>query len=204
MTYLHPLIKVGQTGATAESNLQDMAVLRSLPDSIEKDVLINELVQNNVPLVRVVVESYIGLHPKIAYLRDDLFSAGATGLTIAVKKMATRTLPDCTKDNPNGFIRQRIIWHLAQVIRDEYTQQLIPNDYELPYPREVDPRDIIETRDLLKASCLTKEDEVIIAMREKGCTDQEIADSMDITRYAIYMQRRDIERRYNAQVRKNL
>lgn len=68
----------------------------------------------------------------------------------------------------------------------------------------IDPLSMIELRDLLSATCQTPEDVIVIEMRERGCTDQEIADRLDISRTAVRLQRHELLQRYDALVKANL
>ena len=59
-----------------------------------------EMIEGNMPLVIAKANSYIRRFPQLAYLRDDLHSAGFLGLVKAVNKMAEH-------DRPCGHPRSR-------------------------------------------------------------------------------------------------
>lgn len=195
MTFWHPLVNPKQKGATTDSNFRDIERIRKLPDGPEKGDAINAMIASNVPLVFLKVETYIGLNPTVEFLKDDLVGTGLLSLTRAVVDLTKLKTPE-DKGNPTGYIGNRIIWGIARFI-DNYKKQQVPADYYPPHPREVNPMDIVDTRDLLDASCQTPEDHVIMEMRERGCTDQEIADRLDISRPAVRVQRHELMERYD-------
>lgn len=198
----HPLVKPNQKGATAESNYSDIEIIRQLEDGDERDIAINAMITANIPLVVLKVETYMGLHPSVDFLVNDLVSEGVLALTLAVKDLAELETPD-DLGNPSGYIGQRIIWAIARLVDNDEKQQL-PHDYQPPYPLEVDPMSIVDTRDLLRAACQTPEDVTIMEMRERGCTDQEIADRLDIVRRAVCTQRHELMQRYDALLKATL
>lgn len=195
MTFWHPLVNPKQKGATTDSNFRDIERIRKLPDGPEKRDAINAMIASNVPLVFLKVETYIGLNPTVEFLKDDLVGTGLLSLTRAVVDLTKLKTPE-DKGNPTGYIGNRIIWGIARFIDNDKKQQ-VPADYYPPHPREVNPMDIVDTRDLLDASCQTPEDHVIMEMRERGCTDQEIADRLDISRPAVRVQRHELMERYD-------
>lgn len=194
MKIWHPLIKPDQTGATTESNLQDIEMIRQLPED-RRGVEIDALIEANLPLVILKVESYLDLYPGAKFLQSDMISEGLLALTQSVQNLATLETPE-DGGNPNGYIGNRILWAVARVVENEDRQQ-VPEGYRPPYPLQVDPRDIVEIRDLLEAACQTPEDVIIMEMRERGCIDQEIADRLGIARRAVCVQRHEMMGRYN-------
>lgn len=202
MNFWHPLVNPKQKGATTDSNFQDIEKIRKLSDGPEKDDAINAMIASNIPLVFLKVETYIGLHPSVEFLKDDLVSAGLLSLTQAVQRLSELTTPK-DKDNPTGYIGNRIIWGIGRFIQNDEKQQ-VPADYHPPYPLEVNPMDIVDTRDLLYAACQTPEDHVIMGMRERGCTDQEVADRLDISRSAVRVQRHELMERYDTLLKDSL
>jgi DNA-directed RNA polymerase specialized sigma subunit len=189
------MVIAGHRGATAESNLVDIERIRRLPTGLLREKAIKDMIASNVILVFMKVESYIGLHSNVAFLYDDLIGAGLLGLTESIYELANRETPE-DGGNPNGFIGQRIIWAITDAV-EKVNSQNIPAGYEPPMCLiEVDPMEIIDTKDLLYASCLTSEDVTIIEMRAAGCKDSEIAKRLDISRAAVGMMRNEIQRRY--------
>ncbi len=206
MTFWHPLVNPKQKGATTDSNFQDIEKIRKLSDGPEKITAINAMIASNVPLVFLKVETYIGLHSSVEFLKDDLVSAGLLSLTQAVRRLSELTTPEDTpkeKDNPTGYIGNRIIWGIGRFIQNDEKQQ-VPADYHPPYPLEVNPMDIVDTKDLLYVACQTHEDCVIMEMRERGCTDQEVADRLDISRSAVRVQRHELMERYDTLAKDSL
>lgn len=66
--------------------------------------------------------------------------------------------------------------------------------------RVVDPRGIVEERDLLEASCESDIDRTIIRMREWGNNQSEIADALELSQSSISVFLHDIKTRYDALV----
>lgn len=201
MTIWHPLIDPNQQGATTDSNLDDMAVIRGLHGEARQEAM-QAMVLANIPLVMFKVESYIRLYPKLSFLHDDLVSEGILGLTTAVDKLAKMEIPN-DGGNPTAFISQRIAWTIGWFV-DNNKKQNIPYDYSAPLISDVDPTTIVDTQDLLDAACQTEEDFIIMEMRSRGCVDQEIADRLSIARSSVQVQRHELMQRYDALVRENL
>jgi len=195
----HPLVRIGHQGATAESNLRDMEVIRRLRGD-EKKAAINAMIEANMPLVFLKVESYIGLHSSVGFLKDDLVSVGLIALTQAVYKLADQATPP-GGGNPSGFINQRIIWEMCRLI-DQDARQNIPEGYTPVGPSVVDPMEIVDARDMLEAICYTEEEVVILQMKEDGSTDDEIAQRLDVTKRTVREHRRILEKRYQTLVSK--
>jgi DNA-directed RNA polymerase specialized sigma24 family protein len=191
----HPLVKIDRVGATADSNQEDMECIRALPDGLERDNKIDAMIEANVPLVKAIVEKYIGLHSGVAFLFDDLISEGLLALISAVKKLSGMDTPE-DGGNCTGFISARIIWAICDLM-DQQARQIIPEDYTPPYPVSFDPMEEFELRDLLAEACQTPEDCIILEMREAGSTDQEIADRLSIPRRAVNYMRHEILQRYD-------
>ena len=201
----HPMIEPNRVGATAESNQEAMEYIRSLPKQIELDnevfidnpirmEAIENMVVSNIPLVILKAETYVNLHNNLEFLQDDLISEGLLALNTAVQDLADSDTPE-DGGNCTAYLSTRVLWALCNYVDKEEYQQ-IPTGYAPPGPHVIDPRDIVEARDLLESACLTPEDHVIIQMREKGSTDQEIADSLNIPRRAVNFMRQDIFNRY--------
>jgi hypothetical protein len=197
MSKWNSMVNPGTKGATSESNLNDMESIRRLPAGDQRKSLINKLIQDNIPLVVIKLNTYLGLFPGVAYLQHDMFSAGLVALTEAAHRLSELDTPE-DGGNPSGFIGQAIIWAMGRVVENE-ARQAVPKDYYPPHqPREVDPREIIFVRDLLSAACQTDEDRIIIEMRERGCKDHEIASRLCISRTSVRVQRHELMLRYLA------
>ncbi len=191
----HPLVKSDRQGATADSNQNSMEVIRRLPEGTDRTAEINMMIEANIPLVLAKVNTYIGLHSSVEFLFDDLTSEGLVALTIAVNKLAGMGTPD-DGGNCTGFIGNRIVWAICKLVDHDEKQQ-IPKDYVPPGPTVVDPMDIVDSKDLIYSACQSPEDRVILKMREKGNTDQEIAERLDISRRAVNFMRHELLQRYN-------
>lgn len=202
MTIWHPLIDPDQKGATADSNLDDMAVIRGLSGTSRQDAM-QAMVLANVPLVMFKVESYIALYPGLAFLHDDLVSAGVLDLTESVHRLANILPTPEGGGNPTGYISQRIIWAIGEFVEND-TKNEVPDNYSPPPRLEIDPTAIVDTRDLLEAICQTREDMIIMEMRERGSTDQEVADRLGIARSSVRVQRHELMQRYDNLVQETL
>ena len=190
----HPLVIRGRQGATAESNLQSMDIIRKLPQDKRKQA-IDDLVESNIPLVLLKVDSYIGLHPHMEFLKEDLISVGLIGLIPAINSLAEKDSPN-DGGNVNGFIGQRIIWELCRLVDIDERQQ-VPIGYTPPNTHVVvDPMEIVDTRDLLESICQTPEEQIILNMLEQGCTNEAIANRLSISQSAVRIHRLELEARY--------
>ncbi len=203
MSRWHPLIDPKQKGATPDSNQDDMAAIRDLPLGPERDEIIEAMILDNVPFVMRKVDIYIALFPSVTFLTDDLINEGLFALTTAVKDLAKRNAPE-DGGNCTGFIGKRIEWALGRLIENDEAET-IPKGYAPPSKvKVVNPMDIIDTRDLIDAACESEEDRVIVEMREKGCTLEEIAARLSISRRAVFVMRHELQRRYNQLVEETL
>jgi hypothetical protein len=192
----HRLVDPDKSGATAESNLEYLEQIRGLPaGSLEREELITKFIEDNIPLVILRVNSYLGITPSESYLIDDMIAEGFLALTEAVRKLADADTPE-DGGNPSGYIGQRIIWAISRLAENESKAHFLNPKYRADSIDVIDPRDIIEVNDALYAACETEEDRIIIEMRVRGCTDQDISDRLEIPRRAVCFQRHQIEKRY--------
>lgn len=217
MSKWHPLVDPKQKGATAESNFDDMAVIRQMPPTIpnpqwdgentefidnpKRRALINNMVKANIPFVIAKVEIYISLEPSVEYMYDDLVAEGTLRLLEVIIKLADMDTPECG-GNPTGYIGQYLVWTMARLIENDIKQQIIPKNYRPSTPAVIDPMDIVDTRDLIESVCLTEEDRILVDMREHGCTDEEIAARLDINRRAVTAMRCQLVTRYKRALEK--
>lgn len=202
MTIWHPLVDPEQKGATAQSNLDDMAVIREL-SGVPRQEAMQAMVLANIPLVVYKVESYIALYPGLSFLSDDLVSVGVLDLTESVERLANVLPIPEDGGNPTGYISQRIIWAIGEFVEND-TKNEVPDDYSPPPRLEIDPTAIVDTRDLLESTCQTHEDMIIMEMRERGSTDQEVADRLGIARSSVRVQRHELMQRYDRLVQETL
>lgn len=202
MTIWHPLIDPNQKGATTDSNLEDMEVIRKLSGK-DRQKAMQEMVLANVPLVMYKVESYIALYPGLDFLYDDLVSAGILDLTESIERLANVLQTPEGGGNPTGYISQRVNWAIGEVVEND-TKNEIPDNYSPPSRLKIDPTAIVDTRDLLESVCQTREDMIIMEMRERGSTDQEVADRLGIARSSVRVQRHELMQRYDTLVQETL
>jgi len=153
-----------------------------------------QMIEGNMSLAVVKVESFIRCFPGVAHLRDDLTSAAFTGLVKAVNQMAEgRALKYEGNWTPTDYIGTWINRELGRLIEDEtpirvphtskdrasaqgqevpipIVQHDIPERFEVPsYEKE------LEMRDLIESCCTCNEERTFVAMREAGHTLVEIA-----------------------------
>ena len=169
-----------------------------------------EMIEGNMPLVIVRVNSFIQRHPQLAHLRDDLHSAGFVGLVQAVNKMAdgaaiinptdyisaaiTNELTALrTKEADNGFAKiataDRKEAKLPTVIHS------VPESVE--DSKQAATQGAFEVRDMLESCCESDEESTLIRMREEGCSDREIAEALNMSRTSAHTLRRRLEERFN-------
>lgn len=190
----HPLVKT-RDGATAESNLADMEVIRGMDEGPEREAAINAMIEANIPLVFSKVKGYMALHPSVSFLHDDLVSEGFMAVIDAVRRLADRDTPE-DGGNCTGYIGNRIVWAICRLMEHHEKEQRIPPEYESGTPPVVNPMEEIDTRDLLFGACQTPEDVIILEMRERGCKDKEIAERLSISRRAVGYMRHELYERY--------
>jgi DNA-directed RNA polymerase specialized sigma24 family protein len=155
------------------------------------------MILNNLGLVVVKAESLIRQMPGIAYLRDDLVSAGNTGLVKAVNQIASG----------DGRIRMAGVnkWIGRLVTRAMLT--LLPREHSVPVPREsrrlarktqqpiqipvvfnVIPETleafsdlrVVELRDAISACCHSDAERECLRLHEEGYTFREISQQLGI------------------------
>lgn len=172
------------------------------------------MIEGNMSLAVVKVESFIRCFPETAHLRDDLTSAAFIGLTKAVNKMAAGNGPRNTDASaPTDFIGMWINRELSELVASESTIRLparskyraqaegqeltaptvcnfIPERFQTPsYEAE------LETRDLIESCCACDEERTFVAMREAGHTLDDIAAVLGMSRTSLYRMARELEGR---------
>jgi DNA-directed RNA polymerase sigma subunit (sigma70/sigma32) len=207
-SYNTPLVNsVRAAGCVSSSRQENDALYPQVAAGDE--AAIKRMIESNVGLVIDRVESYIRVFPPVAYLRDDLVSEGLLSLTIAVNRMAEEGPKE--NPNPNGYMSYWITKAIGAVVSSEGSISIpesqtrvmknrgdsIPKYVSLPIEeRSIDPRVMIELRDLIESCCETPEDRMIVEMREKGYVDKEIAAQLNLPHTTVYMMRRDIYARF--------
>jgi len=179
-----------------------------------------EMIEGNMPLVIAKVDAYIGCHPQTAYLRDDLHSAGFVGLVQAVNTMAEHEQP--SNVNPTGYISVAITHEIARVAEKESAMGLtnIPEPEngpssggdDVPEVEHNVPESIIDAnesavqglfdlRDMLDSCTEREEERTLLRMREKGYSDREIAEALNMSRTSVQRLRKELEERFKQKCR---
>ena len=179
-----------------------------------------EMIEGNMPLVIAKVDAYIGCHPQTAYLRDDLHSAGFVGLVQAVNTMAEHEQP--SNVNPTGYISVAITHEIARMAEKESAMGLtsIPEPENGPSSSGDDvpevghnvPESIIDAnesavqglfdlRDMLDSCTEREEERTLLRMREKGYSDREIAEALNMSRTSVQRLRKELEERFKQKCR---
>lgn len=175
-----------------------------------------EMIESNMPLVIVKVNSFLCRHSQFEYLRDDLHSAGFVGLVQAVNKMAEHIDPPIV--NPTGYISVAITHEIGRLVAKEENRGFarVPKaDREagkVPFvtnslpeslvdPEQEAAQEVIEMRDLLESCCESDDERTILRMREKGHSDREIADAIGLKHTTTYLLRLELEDRFKQKCR---
>ena len=143
-----------------------------------------QMIEGNMPLVVAKVNAYLIEFPHLAYLRDDLTSAGFVGLVDAVNKLATGR----KSRNPTAYIGVAINCNLRQLLENEApirvpqeSQRLAKaQGKEITVPPVVNTMpdhcclsvapqaQKVEARDLLRCCCKDKRERLILRLCEEG------------------------------------
>lgn len=175
-----------------------------------------DMIESNMPLVIVKVNSFLCRHSQFAYLRDDLHSAGFVGLVQAVNKMAEHVDPPIV--NPTGYISVAITHEIGKLVAKEENRgfaRVPKGDREtgkVPFvtnflpeslvdPEQEAAQEVIEMRDLLESCCESDDERTILRMREKGHSDREIADAIGLKHTTTYLLRLELEDRFKQKCR---
>lgn len=184
------------------------------------------MIEGNIPFVTVVLADFLRAYPHQYHLHDDLLSAGYETLTIVVNRMGTKHQFDGESDECSKAITTFLRRHIRGSFMDMVAKApavRIPrqtvNDakkagkpisqpkqvdmkgidrYKFEQEAAVDPRAVLILWDDLKASCEDDTDLIIVTMRSKGHTDEEIAEYVDLPRTQIHRRRKQIHERYLA------
>lgn len=197
----HPIIDSSKGGATKEQNLEWMEKIRG-SEAEEQQHYINEMIEGNIPLVLLKMETFLKLSSMNSYLWDDIVSEALLSLTQAVQALAEMETPD-VDNNPSGYIGVVVVRRVGKMIEKEIEAQRIPEDYTYPTDVETDPRDEIEIQDTLYAACETSLHCDILRMRAKGCNMQEIGEVLNLSRQSIGFYLHEIREQYE-EMEKNL
>ena len=193
----HPLIDPTKGGATAEQNLVWVKSIRDMEPGECRLTLINTMIEANIPLAFIKLKTFIQLFPSFKYMWDDMVAEGILALTEGVHRLGDMETPG--KDdvnNPTGYVGMMIVRRVGRML--ESLTEKITLGYQSPLAVVIDPRGIVETRDLLLAACETGIDRDIMGMRERGCTQSEIADSLDLSQSSVSVYLHEIKTRYDS------
>ena len=178
-----------------------------------------EMIEGNMPLVIAKVDAYIGCHPQVAYLRDDLHSTGFLALVKAVNTMAEHDEP-CNV-NPTGYISVAITHEIARVIEKESAMGLTSisesedrpsSDRDVPEVGHDIPESttdvnesavqgLFELREVLQSCCESDKERTLLRMREEGHSDREIAEALGLPHITTFRLRKELEERFNQKCR---
>jgi RNA polymerase sigma factor (sigma-70 family) len=123
-----------------------------------------KLIVNNMPLVAAVVNDFIDSYPNQSYLQDDLTSEGFVALTKAVNNLERYHTPVL-----------HMTAYFVSVVRHAIYKFIDINDGGLTDDIEVpDMYEMVDTQDMLDASCLTNLDKTVLTLRQHGHTFREI------------------------------
>jgi len=153
------------------------------------------MILNNLGLVVVKADSLIRQTPQIAYLRDDLVSAGNIGLVQAVYQIKRH----CVQQRAvNSWLGRGIVIQMQRLRTREHTIYIPQTSAERARRkgRPITPPSIlnglseklesylefetVDLRDLMDASCQSGIERECLRLREAGCTFKEISRTLRI------------------------
>jgi len=174
------------------------------------------LIEENMALVVVKADSLIKQMPSIAYLRDDLVSAGYIGLVKAINRL------------PSGKVRMKALntWIGRCVLRE--LLQLLPKERTIRVPRssadaarnpesvswDAQPIDapvvynvlpetlrahshlpLVDLQDICEACCRTETERECLRLRAAGHTFREIGTMLDLPLATANLMFRNLQKR---------
>lgn len=182
----------------------------------DKDA-IRKMIEGNMALVIVRVESFLIKNTKYEYLRDDLHSEGMLALTMAVNQMANKG--EHSEPNPSGYIYVAIdnaLSELAseedvlcgskrQMKRDRESGRQIPSreNFSVTNSLGIDPCSLIDLRESIYGTAETEEERRYIELAESGYSMTEIADRLGIFFVRLYELKRNLAARFEGRNRKD-
>ena len=186
---------------------------------VSGDVAAREaLIVRNMPLIVVKVDAFIRYVPGVAYLRDDLISAGYIALVEAVNNIAKGKVQ---MKAVNAYIGRAVRLSLGHLIDNEHSVRVpretsrrqrnkglqirrpsvvnkIPETIEIPSPFAA-----LEMRDLLDACCECDDERNCLHLREQGYTFPEMARTLKMPMSSIYVMFRELQARFLARLKEN-
>ncbi len=167
-----------------------------------------EMIGGNTALVMTLVDNYVRQYPHLAYLRDDMTSAGFVGLVRAVGQLPEEYDPELGE--PGGYIVPAVTREILQMIEAEnmiripHTTQyentangkrikpLTPCTATLETFTCDSEEALFEMRDLIQSCCRCPEERVFVEMREAGYSVKEIAEALKLSIPKTYRVKREL------------
>lgn len=191
---------------TRETNEADIERIRATEGG-EREQLINRMIEDNIGLATVVVNSFIDRATQnFDYLRDDLYSVAFVALTEAVHALADLPTPE-SDSNVNGYISVSILRSVSRHAESDW-QDSQHGQFEFQRCGDFgdgddpgDIGDIAETAsdDALEPDELDSFDEMersIIQLRTEGYTFEAIANRLGVTLAKVTYVRDKMRERY--------
>lgn len=175
--------ELGMTSTTSEENK------RLLKAIIDGQSASSRLSEGNMAVVVVNVDTLLRQCPQFKYLRDDLISEGF----LALVKLANKVHRMAPIKNHQGLIGTTIRNALLDLIRRE---REVPLTDVVLQALSDNPTTVSDLRQDLLSCCADDKDHTIIAMREAGYTDEEIAGKIGITRPNVTRRRAKLRERW--------
>jgi hypothetical protein len=171
------------------------------------------MIEGNLALVVTKVNQYIVSFPFIEFLREDMIGEGLLALTNAVDDLQARGLVE--NPNPTGYICKAVQNEIGHLVDEELHLQapsrtlrhrrkkgkpvVTPPQVAIE-PMHVDqiqdPMGMTDLRDMISAACEDELDRMIVELRERSYTYQEIATRLDIPLTTAFVQLREIYGRF--------
>lgn len=161
------------------------------------------LIVDNMPLVIVIVDSYVNRSPERECLRDDLTSEGFLGLAAAVERMRAAETPI-----------KRVNAYLTHAIRHEVLKAALRGKLK-PSQAKSSTHDLsrrsltfrvtdvktVDTLDLIRGCCRSRQEWRVILLRRRGYTQSQIATRLGCTRKVVFDTLRLVKQRYSRAMR---
>ncbi len=159
------------------------------------------LIEGNMPMVVSIVDSLIGCSPSLAYLRDDMTSAGFLALAETITKRIQRVAQVAATMR---YLEVAIRRAVRRLIAHEVTIYVPPRSQQAARAQgdPIEPPCVInrlperprlsndacgdtDARDFLESCCTREEERTFIAMRGLGHSHAQIAAAIGMTPSAV-------------------
>lgn len=211
MPYNHLLVSQMKQCSTSEEN----AKLHSRV-TVGDEAAKQRMIEGNMPLVVNKVEALVAKAPALAYLYDDMLSAGLLRLVEAVDSIAN--LPADDSDMVAGYLAKAITNAIADEIESSSTIHVARRSLKrlkskgdcppVATTLEHDPiqevsaaHRVFEMRDLVMSCCKSEHERAVVTLREAGYTCEEIGAQLSISKPTVTRYLRQIAARYDAKQR---